>query len=187
MKKAARKAAPKKPSAKKPTVRKAAAKTTALVASSIFKTGDRAPTFVLKTQSGETVKLSDFKGQRVILYFYPKDDTPGCTKEACDLRDSFPELEKLKTVVLGVSRDSVVSHMKFKQKYELPFHLLADEEGKVCEAYGVWKEKSMYGRKYMGIERSTFIIDAQGKIEKTFPKVSVTGHVEELLEHLRTR
>lgn len=150
----------------------------------MLKEGDKAPEFELQDDSGKTVKLPDLKGQKVILYFYPKDDTPGCTKEACDLRDRSKEVKKQGAVVLGVSPDSVESHQKFKTKFNLPFQLLADPGSKVCQLYGVWKEKSMYGRTYMGVERTTFIIDEKGKIAKIFPKVKVDGHVEELLNQL---
>lgn len=144
-------------------------------------TGDKAPDFKLKTDSGEDVSLKDFKGKTVVLYFYPKDDTPGCTKEACDFRDSYKVFNKKDAVIIGVSPDSVDSHVKFKKKYGLPFQLLSDPDKKMLEAYGVWKEKSMYGRKYMGVERTTFIIDSAGKISRIFPKVSVTDHIEQVL------
>ena len=150
----------------------------------MLKEGDKAPEFSLADDSGRTVKLSDLKGKKVILYFYPKDDTPGCTQEACDLRDRAPLVKKEGAVVLGVSPDPVESHKKFKDKFSLPFPLLADPDKKACEAYGVWKEKSMYGRTYMGVERTTFIIDEQGRIAKVFPKVKVTGHADELLASL---
>ena len=143
--------------------------------------GDKAPEFKLKNDGGEDVALKDFKGQNVILYFYPKDDTPGCTKQACDFRDNSKIFTKKDTVIIGVSPDSVESHVKFKKKFGLPFQLLSDPEKKTLESYGVWKEKSMYGRKYMGVERTTFVIDGKGKISKIFPKVSVTGHIEEVL------
>ncbi len=146
--------------------------------------GNKAPDFKLKTTSGETVTLEDFKGRPVVLYFYPKDMTPGCTQEACDFRDSISRLKKKKAVILGVSPDSVEMHQKFTKKYDLNFSLLADEGAKVAQAYGVWKEKNMYGRKYMGIVRTTFLIDAEGKIKKIYPKVKVDGHVEEVLNDL---
>jgi peroxiredoxin Q/BCP len=117
-----------------------------------------------------------------VLYFYPKDDTSGCTAEACAFRDSLPDFSKLKAEVIGVSRDSVASHDKFKKKYRLPFPLASDEDGKVCQAYGVWVEKSMYGRKYMGIERSTFLIDARGIVRGVWRKVKVDGHADEVLQ-----
>jgi len=130
------------------------------------------------------VSLKDFLGQKVILYFYPKDMTSGCTQEACDFRDSFPKFEKINAVVLGISKDALKLHKKFQEKYNLPFNLLSDESGEVCEKYDVWKEKSMYGKKYMGIERTTFLIDESGKIIKIFRKVKVKGHINEILEFL---
>ena len=146
--------------------------------------GKKAPDFKLKNQKGETVKLSDFKGKNVVLYFYPHDDTSGCTKEACNFRDELPEFENLDAVIIGVSPDSVASHTKFASKYDLPFILLSDEDKDVLQKYEVWKQKSMYGRNYMGVERSTFVIDKDGKIKKIFRKVKVDGHNEELLEAL---
>ena len=150
----------------------------------MIKEGSKAPSFSLESDSGQKVSLKDFQGKTVILYFYPKDLTPGCTQEAGDFRDSFARLQKGGAVVLGVSKDSAESHRKFVAKHQLPFPLLSDIDGKVCEAYGVWKEKSLYGRKYMGIERSTFVISPQGKIKKIFPKVKVKGHVDEVLQEL---
>ena len=144
--------------------------------------GDKAPGFTLPANGGGRISLTDFKGKPVVLYFYPKDDTPGCTAEACAFRDQLPDFSKLKTAVIGVSRDTAASHDKFKTKYKLPFPLAADEDGKVCEAYGVWAEKSMYGKKYMGIERSTFLIDGKGVIRGLWRKVKVPGHVDEVLE-----
>ncbi|OYV85815.1 MAG: thioredoxin-dependent thiol peroxidase [Ignavibacteriae bacterium 37-53-5] len=146
--------------------------------------GRKAPDFTLKDDNGETVKLSAYKGKKVVLYFYPKDDTPGCTKEACSFRDGFKEIQKMGAIVLGVSPDSVGSHKKFKEKFHLNFPLLSDEEKKVVNAYGVWKEKALYGRKYMGVERTTFVIDENGKIKKVFSKVKVDGHYEEVLAEL---
>lgn len=142
--------------------------------------GDRAPAFTLPSDSGKTVSLKDFKGKVVVLYFYPKDLTPGCTQESCDFRDAWQTLKKKGVVVLGLSKDSVKSHQKFRDTHDLPFPLLADEDTEICQAYGVWKEKSLYGRKYMGIERVTFIIDAAGKIAMIYPKVKVKGHVQEV-------
>jgi len=142
--------------------------------------GQPAPAFTLETDTGETVSLTDFKGQNVVLYFYPKDDTPGCTTEACEFRDSMPRFTKDTTAILGISPDSVTSHAKFKAKYELPFTLLADTEKVVAEAYGVWKEKSMYGRKYMGVDRTTFLIDGKGVLRHVFEKVKPAGHAEEV-------
>jgi peroxiredoxin Q/BCP len=149
-----------------------------------LKVGQKAPDFTVLNDRGEKVKLSDFKGKKVVLYFYPKDDTPGCTKEACAFRDGFDEIKKKGAVVLGVSADSVDSHKKFKSKFELNFPLLADTDKKIIEGYGVWKEKSMYGRKYMGIERTTFIIDEDGKISHIFPKVKVGEHYDEIVDAL---
>lgn len=142
----------------------------------MLKEGAKAPAFTLCDQNGQKVSLKDFKGKTVILYFYPKDMTPGCTQEACDFRDGAAKWKKKKAVVLGVSRDSQERHQKFIAKYELNFPLLADEDGKVCEAYGVWQQKSLYGKKFMGIVRSTFVIGPDGKIQKIFDKVKVKGH-----------
>jgi peroxiredoxin Q/BCP len=144
--------------------------------------GDKAPDFTLPADGGGKVSLKDLKGKTVILFFYPKDDTSGCTAEACAFRDQLPDFSKSKATVLGVSRDSVASHDKFKKKYGLTFPLLSDEEGKVTEAYGTWVEKSMYGRKYMGIDRSTFLIDPKGVIRGIWRKVKVPGHAEEVLK-----
>lgn len=149
--------------------------------------GKKAPQFTLPDSNGKKISLKDFLGKKVVLYFYPKDMTSGCTQEACDFRDNYPDFKKLKTIVLGISADPVDKHKKFSDKYELPFTLLSDEEKKVLEKYGVWKEKSMYGRKYMGIERTTFIIDENGKIQKIFPKVKVKGHVEEIKKILKEK
>jgi peroxiredoxin Q/BCP len=143
--------------------------------------GQKAPTFELKDQTGKTHKLSDYKGKWVVLYFYPKDETPGCTKEACSFRDNIGAVQKKNAVVLGVSADDVASHDKFAKKLDLNFPLLADPERKVVEPYGVWVEKSNYGRKYMGIQRATFLIDPHGVIGKVWPKVSLDGHTEEVL------
>ena len=148
--------------------------------------GKPAPAFTLDTDTGERLSLRDLKGKPVVLYFYPKDDTSGCTAEACEFRDAFPRFDKSKAVILGVSPDQVKSHQKFKAKYELPFTLLADTDHAVAEQYGVWKEKSMYGRKYMGVERTTFIIDAAGKIAKIFEKVKPQGHAAEVEAALAT-
>ena len=149
-----------------------------------MKVGQKAPEFTVVDDSGKTVKLSDFKGKKVVLYFYPKDDTPGCTKEACSFRDGITEIRKQGAVVLGVSADSVEAHKKFKQKFDLNFPLLADTEKKIIEDYDVWKEKSLYGRKYMGIERTTYIIGKDGKISHIFPKVKVSEHYDEVLAAL---
>jgi Peroxiredoxin len=147
--------------------------------------GDKAPAFSLEDQSGKTVKLSDFKGKKVVLYFYPKDDTPGCTREACAFRDEHSALLKSGAVVLGISPDSEASHARFAGKYKLPFPLLADTDHGISEKYGAWGEKSMYGRKFMGITRSTFLVDGSGKVARVWPKVKVDGHVDEVLEAIR--
>ncbi len=150
-----------------------------------LKIGQKAPDFTLMNDAGEKVKLSDLKGRKVVLYFYPKDDTPGCTTEACNFRDGISEIKKQGAVVLGVSADSVESHRKFKSKFDLNFTLLSDPEKKMIENYGVWKEKSMYGKKYMGIERTTFLIGKDGKITHIFPKVKVGEHYDQVLEALK--
>jgi peroxiredoxin Q/BCP len=150
----------------------------------MLKEGDKAPDFKVKDDQGNDVSLKDLRGKKVVLYFYPKDNTSGCTKEACDFRDNFARIKRKDTVVLGVSPDSEKSHTKFKAKYDLPFPLLADVDKKIVNDYGVWQEKSMYGRKYMGVVRTTFIIDDKGKIAKIFPKVKVEGHVDEVLAAL---
>lgn len=142
---------------------------------------DLAPDFTLPADDGSEVTLSALRGRKVVLYFYPKDDTPGCTTQACAIRDHWSEFEARGAVVLGVSPDPVESHQKFRDKYELPFRLLADTDHKVAEAYGVWKEKSMYGRKYWGNERTTFVIDEGGRIAKIFPKVRPGEHAEKVL------
>lgn len=147
----------------------------------MLKTGDKAPDFTAETDGGETVRLKDFRGKKVVLYFYPKDNTPGCTTEACEFRDNSKELDARNAVVLGVSPDSVKSHDKFKAKFELPFPLVSDPEHEIAEAYGVWQEKSMYGKKYMGIVRSTFLIDEKGVVQEVWEKVKVKGHVAEVV------
>jgi peroxiredoxin Q/BCP len=144
--------------------------------------GDKAPAFDLPVSGGGKVSLEKLKGKNVVLYFYPKDDTPGCTIEAKDFRDLMADFEKANTTIIGLSKDDVKSHDKFKEKFCLPFALASDEDGATCEAYGTWVEKSMYGKKYMGIERATFLIDAQGKIAHVWPKVKVDGHAKEVLE-----
>jgi peroxiredoxin Q/BCP len=146
--------------------------------------GAPAPAFTVRDDQGRNVSLSDFSGKKVVLYFYPKDDTPGCTREACDFRDSMARLQSAGTVVLGVSKDSEGSHAKFKTKYSLNFPLLADVDGKLCEAYGVWQEKKNYGKTYMGIVRSTFLIDAKGNLAKVYSNVKVDGHAARVLEDL---
>ncbi|MDD5434520.1 MAG: thioredoxin-dependent thiol peroxidase [Nitrospira sp.] len=143
-----------------------------------------APDFMIPDYDGREVSLSGFRGKKVVLYFYPKDDTPGCTKEACYFRDAYSEIKKRGAVVLGISVDSVDSHIKFRDKYQLNFPLLSDANKHVVTAYGVWKEKSMYGRKFMGIERTTFIIDEDGRITAIFPKVKVDEHLDEVLKAL---
>jgi peroxiredoxin Q/BCP len=143
--------------------------------------GKPAPRFEMPTDGGGTVSLASLRGRRVILYFYPKDDTPGCTKEACAFRDALRDFSKAKAAVIGVSRDSVAAHDKFKAKYKLPFTLASDAEGKVSDAYGTWVEKSLYGRKYMGMERATFLIDEKGIVRGIWRKVKVPGHAEAVL------
>ena len=147
--------------------------------------GDKAPSFSLPADDGTTVTRDSLVGKNVVLYFYPKDDTSGCTKEACDFRDAFPRFGKLDAVVIGVSPDSLESHRKFRKKYDLPFRLLSDEGHKLADTFGVWKEKSLYGRRYMGIERTTVIIDRKGRIAKVFPKVRVPGHAQEVEKAVR--
>jgi peroxiredoxin Q/BCP len=147
----------------------------------MLKEGDIAPDFTAKNQKGEEVKLSDHKGEKVVLYFYPKDDTPGCTKQACSLRDGFPKLKANNITVFGVSTDDEKSHQKFIEKYDLPFTLLADTEKKIVNIYGVYGEKNMYGKKYMGTNRTTFLIDEDGKIAKIMKKVKVAEHADEVL------
>ncbi len=149
-----------------------------------LKVGQKAPDFTLPADSGEKISLKDFRGKKVVLYFYPKDDTPGCTKEACSFRDNINRILEKGAVVIGVSADSVESHKKFKEKYNLNFPLLSDEKHKVLQKYGVWKERNLYGKKFMGTERTTFIIDENGKIAHIFRKVKVDGHTEEVLKKL---
>lgn len=146
---------------------------------------DIAPDFTLPTDEGKPLTLSSLRGQWVVLYAYPKDDTSGCTTEACEFRDSFPRFDGTKARVLGISPDSVESHVKFKKKYELPFTLLSDTEKTVLSAYGVWQEKQMYGRKYMGVVRTTFIINPKGEIHKVFNNVKPSGHAEQVLSVLK--
>ncbi len=142
--------------------------------------GDIAPDFSLPADGGNQVTLSSFKGQKLVIYFYPKDDTPGCTTESCGFNDALNAFKKLNTAIIGISKDSVAKHDKFKAKYKFDFPLASDEESDVCERYGVWQEKSMYGKTYMGIERSTFLIDENGKIAHIWRKVKVPGHVDEV-------
>jgi peroxiredoxin Q/BCP len=147
----------------------------------MLKAGDKAPPFALPSNEGRIVRLADLKGKPVVLYFYPKDDTPGCTKEACSFRDAWSEIQETGAVVLGVSPDDAASHEKFRTKYRLPFPLLSDPDHAVAEAYGAWGEKSMYGRKYEGILRTTFLIDGTGVVQRVFEKVRPEGHADEVL------
>ena len=147
----------------------------------MLKEGDKAPEFTLQNAEGETVSLSGFAGKTVVVYFYPKDDTPGCTKEACGFRDVYDDILAKDAVVLGISADSVGSHAKFKEKFNLPFHLLSDPEKTVIEAFGAWGEKKNYGKTYLGLIRSTFVIGPDGVILKAFPKVKPAEHAEEIL------
>jgi peroxiredoxin Q/BCP len=151
----------------------------------MLKEGDRAPEFSVEDDSGKTVRLKDFKGHPLVVYFYPRADTPGCTIEACAFRDGITDFKKLKTPIVGVSPDTVEAQAKFKKKFDLPFPLLADADHKIAEGYGVWKEKNMYGKKSMGVERTTFILDAEGKIVKIFPRVKVDGHADAVLAALK--
>lgn len=148
--------------------------------------GQKAPNFTAPIQTGDTISLSDFLGKTVILYFYPKDNTSGCTKQAEAFRDLHKDFLDQNVVILGVSKDSVKSHQKFIDKFDLPFDLISNEDTQICQDYGIWKEKSMYGRKYMGVERTTFVIDTEGNIQKIWPKVKVPGHVEEVLEFVKS-
>jgi peroxiredoxin Q/BCP len=150
----------------------------------LLEVGDKAPAFTATYQDGRKVKLSDFKGRKVVLYFYPKDDTPGCTTEACGIRDSYAEFERRGVAVLGVSTDSEASHRKFVDKFDLPFTLLADTDKAIVEAYGVWGEKKLYGRAYMGTLRVTYLIDEKGRIEAVWPKVSPKTHAADILARL---
>lgn len=150
----------------------------------MLKPGDRAPAFSLASDEGETVSLAGLTGRKVVLYFYPRDDTPGCTIEACEFRDNWTSVQRTGAVVLGVSPDGVTSHQKFRKKFALPFALLADTDHTVAEAYGAWGEKSMYGRKYMGVKRSTYVIDEQGRVARVFENVKPKGHAAEVLEAL---
>jgi peroxiredoxin Q/BCP len=145
---------------------------------------DKAPDFTLPANNGKTITLSSFLGKKVVLYFYPKDDTPGCTKEACAFRDDYKKFVDSNTVIIGISKDSIKRHENFIQKYDLPFILVSDENEQVCEAYGVWVEKNMYGKKYMGIDRSTFLIDEKGFVKKVWRKVKVAEHVHQVIREL---
>lgn len=145
--------------------------------------GKKAPSFTLQNQEGKKISLKDYFGKKVVLYFYPKDNTSGCTKEACDFRDNYVSFQSKEIIVIGISKDSPESHKKFIEKFSLPFVLLSDPECEVLEKYGVWKEKKMYGKSYMGIERTTFLIDEKGNIERIFEKIKVTGHIEEIKKY----
>lgn len=147
--------------------------------------GDPAPDFTMPTDGGGTVSLAGLRGERLVLYFYPKDDTPGCTKEACAFADAMPDFSALGVRIVGVSKDPVGRHDRFKAKYGLPFTLASDADGSVCEAFGVWVQKKLYGREYMGIERATFLIDAGGTVERIWRKVKVPGHAEAVLDAVR--
>jgi peroxiredoxin Q/BCP len=175
------KSAAQKPSDKAPAAKKPAPEKAPPPATVVLTEGDSAPAFSLPGAGGETVSLAALKGKKIVLYFYPKDDTSGCTKEAIEFNGLRDKFARAKTVVVGMSPDSVKSHDKFREKYELALPLAADENKEILSAYGVWVEKSMYGRKYMGVERRTFLIDAKGKIAKIWRKVKVPGHAEEVL------
>lgn len=148
--------------------------------------GDQAPDFTLQSDSNKTVSLKDFRGKKVILYFYPKDNTPGCTREACDFRDGLNHFDQKNAVILGISKDNPTRHQKFKEKYSLPFPLLSDEKGDVCVAYGVISQKSMFGRSFLSIQRSTFMIDEAGVIRAIWRKVKVNGHTQQVLDELHS-
>ncbi len=148
-------------------------------------TGDKAPEFTAELDGGKRLSLNEFRGKWLVLYFYPKDDTSGCTKEACSFRDNMERITSLEAGVIGVSPDSAKSHDKFREKYSLNFHLVSDTDKTICSDYGVWVEKSMYGKKYMGVERTTFLIGPEGHIKHIFPKVKVEGHVDEVIELLK--
>ena len=147
--------------------------------------GAKAPPFALPSDTGEVISLADLRGKPVVLYFYPKDDTPGCTTEACEFRDNWTAVQRTGAVVLGISPDGVESHRRFREKFSLPYPLLADEDHAVADAYGAWGEKSMYGKKYSGVLRTTFIIDAAGSVRRVFEKVKPAGHAAEVLEALQ--
>ena len=150
----------------------------------MLQVGDPAPDFTLESDQGGTVSLKDLRGTPVVIYFYPKDDTPGCTKESCDFRDQYTTFQEKSVHVFGISCDDIDSHQKFSEKFSLPFPLLSDPDASVSTAYGVYKEKNMYGRKFMGIERTTFVIDGDGCLARIYPKVNVDGHVDTLLQAL---
>ena len=155
------------------------------MASSELKVGDKAPNFTLPADGGSKLSLAELKGKSVVLYFYPKDDTSGCTAEACAFQEGLPDFTGAGAEIIGISKDSVKSHDKFKAKYDLTFRLASDDDGKVCDAYGVWVEKSMYGRKYFGIERATFLIDGKGVVRQIWHKVKVPGHAAEVLKQVK--
>lgn len=152
----------------------------------MLKEGAKAPDFILKDQNDDDISLNMFKGKKIVLYFYPKDNTPGCTKEACSIRDVYDDILETDAVVIGISKDSISSHGKFSRKYNLPFYLLSDPDGKIIEAYGAWKEKTMFGKTFLGILRSTYIIDGNGIISKVFPKVKPEDHGKEILDFLKS-
>ncbi|MBY0428734.1 MAG: thioredoxin-dependent thiol peroxidase [Alphaproteobacteria bacterium] len=168
----------------KKTVAKLPQKSNAKSAKVTLSAGSRAPTVSLTTLDGD-MSLAGLKGKNVVLYFYPKDDTPGCTKEACGFQDNLPKFKKMNATVIGISKDSLASHQKFAKKYKLAFNLAADEDTSVATAFGVWVEKSMYGRKYMGMDRATFLIDGKGTIRNVWNNVKVPGHVEEVMEAVK--
>jgi len=151
-----------------------------------LKEGDKAPAFNLPADNGKNVKLSNFKGKKVVLYFYPKDDTPGCTKEAIGFTESLAKFKRAGAVVIGASKDTVEKHAKFRDKHDLKIPLVSDEDGSLCKDYGVWKKKMNYGKSYMGIERSTFLIDEKGKVARVWRKVRVASHVDEVLDAVKT-
>ncbi|MBV8801655.1 MAG: thioredoxin-dependent thiol peroxidase [Gammaproteobacteria bacterium] len=146
--------------------------------------GEKAPDFSLYSDENKLISLHDLRGKNIVLYFYPKDDTPGCTKEACDFRDNISSFENKNTIIIGISKDSVLKHQRFKEKYQLPFILLADKNGDVCETYGVLDKKSLFGKTFLGIQRSTFLIDENGIIQAVWPKVKVNGHFQQVLDEL---
>ena len=150
-----------------------------------MKVGDQVPDFTLPSDEGAEVKLSNLRGRKVVLYFYPKDNTPVCTREACGFRDAFPDFSEINAEIFGISKDSVARHRKFKARHDLPFTLLSDEDGEVCKAFGTWIEKSMYGLKFMGIERSTFLIDETGALRAEWRKIKLRGHVERVVAAAR--
>ncbi len=152
-----------------------------------LKIGDRAPDFTLPSDRNETIQLANLRGKKVVLYFYPKDNTPGCTREACDFRDTAAAFSALNTEIFGVSRDTAAKHQKFKEKYQLSFPLLADVDGDVCTAYGVLNKKSLWGKTFLGIERATFLIDENGMIQAMWRKVKVTGHIKQVLDELNQK